>query len=280
MNCLKCNTENTGKFCTNCGEVLGCLECGAEVIGRFCTSCGCDALKKKSIKKEVGTEIEAKKPKGKSKAGKVILAILGIIIFLIIIAPKDDSTDTSSNSSNTSNNVEVATNNQPNNEPVVEDTEDTAMPKVEKDFIALIKKYMEQFDGAANELQQSALRNNRKIEISKLMKSKTIKSWTGTINNMTTTTEGKAHVSIQIAPEIEIMNMNNSFSDLNTNSLIDMNSQIYKDLINMAQGQKVIFSCQLLPDERDYIQEMSLTIAGSMQEPTFICKFDSIKPLN
>ena len=40
--CAKCSTENTGKFCTECGEPYGwtCSSCGAMSRGKFCTECG------------------------------------------------------------------------------------------------------------------------------------------------------------------------------------------------------------------------------------------------
>ncbi len=46
--CPNCNTQNTGKFCTNCGNPRPepqsdrwfCSECGTENHGKFCTNCG------------------------------------------------------------------------------------------------------------------------------------------------------------------------------------------------------------------------------------------------
>lgn len=44
--CPKCNAQNSGKFCTNCGSPAPandkwfCSECGTENHGKFCTNCG------------------------------------------------------------------------------------------------------------------------------------------------------------------------------------------------------------------------------------------------
>ncbi|MCK9453506.1 MAG: hypothetical protein M0Q90_17575, partial [Bacteroidales bacterium] len=155
-----------------------------------------------------------------------------------------------------------------------------AIPSEQEQFINAIENYVNSFRAAKNELQQYALRDQRKNELAKLMHGRSVSSWVGTISQLGTNTEGKAHLSIRVSPDIEIKTWNNALSDINSNTLIPKGSELYSSLFNLSRGQKVQFSGSFFSSEADYIEEISLTIQGSMRYPEFLFKFKSVKPIN
>ena len=154
-----------------------------------------------------------------------------------------------------------------------------ALPKVQNQFITTVGKYSSSFSEAKNELQQSLLRDNRKTEISTTLSSLRVKGWIGTISSLETNSEGKAILSLKISPDIRIKTWNNALSDINSYTLIEKSSSLYKTLLNLSQGQKVVFSGTFFPSKDDYVREGSLTISGSMTSPEYIFKFKSLKAI-
>ena len=157
---------------------------------------------------------------------------------------------------------------------------EVAIPSDQKQFINTIDRYINDFPAAKNELQQSALRDQRKNELATLMHGRSVSSWVGTISQLETNTEGKAILSIRVSPDIEIKTWNNAFSDIFSNTLITKGTALYSSLFNLSRGQKVQFSGSFFSSETDYIEETSITIQGSMRNPEFLFKFKSVKPLN
>lgn len=155
-----------------------------------------------------------------------------------------------------------------------------AIPSDQEQFINTIENYVNGFRAAKNELQQSALRDQRRNELANLMRGRSVSSWVGTISQLETNTEGKAILSIRISPDVEIKTWNNALSDINSNTLIAKGSELYSSLFNLSRGQKVQFSGSFFSSETDYIEETSMTIQGSMRNPEFLFKFKSVKPLN
>ena len=154
---------------------------------------------------------------------------------------------------------------------------DSQKPNNEVEFINVVKKYVNKFDKSKNELQQSLLRDERKQELFNLITSKYVESWIGVINQLSTNSEGKAILSIRISPNIEIKTWNNALSDIMANTLIDKGTLLYKTLTPLSTGQKVKFSGSFFPSRDDYIKETSMTIQGSMTNPEFLFKFESVE---
>ncbi len=149
-------------------------------------------------------------------------------------------------------------------------------PKDQNQFIEVVSEYVRKYPSANNQLQQSALRDQRKVSISRSLKNYKISSWVGTINDLQTDTEGKAILSIRISPDIEIKTWNNSLSDIGSNTLIEKGSPVYEKLFSLSAGKKVEFSGNFIKSKLDHIKETSLTIDGSMSNPEFLFKFKSI----
>lgn len=157
---------------------------------------------------------------------------------------------------------------------------DLIIPEIESKFINTVEKYSNDFNELNNELQQSIMRDQRQKYLLENLKKYSVKSWIGTIQKLETNSDGKAILSIRIAPDIEIKTWNNAVSDFESNSLIEKESSVYSSLLSLSEGQKVYFSGHFFPSNKDFIEETSLTIEGSMKKPEFLFKFESVKPIN
>jgi hypothetical protein len=147
---------------------------------------------------------------------------------------------------------------------------------VEQRFITVLNEYSGQFGSAANELQQSALRDKRRDSLAQIVGNREIENWRGRIAELKTNSDGKAILSVSIAPDIEIKTWNNALSDISSGTLIEKWNPVYGSLMNLKVGDTVVFSGTFLFSDNDYVQESSLTIMGSMTQPEFLCKFTSV----
>lgn len=154
------------------------------------------------------------------------------------------------------------------------------MPEDQLRFIGVVTEYVSGFKAAKNELQQSAMRDQRKEGILSTLGGYSVSSWVGTINQLETNTEGKAILSVRISPDIEIKTWNNALSDMASNTLIEKGTPVFSSLFNLSSGQRVKFSGSFFPSETDFIEETSMTIDGSMRDPEFLFRFKSVTPIN
>lgn len=153
------------------------------------------------------------------------------------------------------------------------------MPEDQARFIQIVTDYITKFGEVKNELQQSAAKDQRKVALSSSLSGYSIKSWTGTINQLETNTEGKAVLSVRVSPKIEIKTWNNALSDIASNTLIDKGTPVFNSLFDLTAGQRVSFSGSFHPSDSDFIKETSMTIDGSMLNPEFLFKFKTVTPI-
>ena len=104
------------------------------------------------------------------------------------------------------------------------------MPEDQLRFIGVVTEYVSGFKAAKNELQQSAMRDQRKEGILSALGGYSVSSWVGTINQLETNTEGKAILSVRISPDIEIKTWNNALSDMASNTLIEKGTPVFSSL--------------------------------------------------
>jgi uncharacterized protein YgiM (DUF1202 family) len=148
-------------------------------------------------------------------------------------------------------------------------------PDSQKQFEEIVATYAAEYDKGENELQQSVARNSRKKAFQQLgVRSAT--DWVGTLSDLSTNNDGKAVIAVKLG-DIEIKTWNNAFSDIGYDTLIDLESALFKSLLNAKKGANVRFSGSFFSgDDLDYVKENSLTIRGSMRNPEFIFKFADV----
>ncbi|HOD53513.1 MAG TPA: hypothetical protein PKJ08_03190 [Candidatus Cloacimonadota bacterium] len=166
----------------------------------------------------------------------------------------------------------------PSNSDNIQTQSKYEIPQLQSDFVKIYVKYSSDYNEAINELQKSLLRTKRSKEVSILFSnSKKAENWIGTIVSLSTNTEGKAALEIELLnTDIKIITWNNTLSDWDTNTLIPQDSKLFNSLLNMKEGDTVIFSGRFFADEKDGIIFCNLTELGAMTSPEILMKFESV----
>lgn len=209
---------------------------------------------------------------GAKQKKKSIIRWAGIIFAGLIIIGIINSSDTEKTSTKSDTKTQPP--------QIAKQSIESQIPEDQVRFIKIVTDNVSGFRGSKNELQQSILRDQRKVEISAALRGYTVNAWVGTINQLETNLDGKAILSVRISPNINVKTWNNALSDINSNTLIEKNTPIYGSLLNLSIGQQVKFTGTFFPSETDFIEETSITIDGSMQSPEFLFSFKSLTPIN
>ncbi|NTB99099.1 zinc ribbon domain-containing protein [Agrobacterium tumefaciens] len=151
------------------------------------------------------------------------------------------------------------------------------LPERQTSFIAAISDYKTRFDAAGNELQQSVLRDERRMAILKAVGGQLrAEGWLGTLLKLETNGDGNAIVIVRVAPNIDLATWNNAMSDILHSTLIEKGTPLYASLVNMSAGDRVKVSGNFIRAEADGLFEQSITIRGAMTAPEFLFKFTDI----
>jgi len=158
------------------------------------------------------------------------------------------------------------------------DSANADLPANERDFLAVVAEYKDRFRSASNELQQSALRDERRAALLKALASRlSVEDWAGTLRRLETNVEGKAIVTVRLATGVDVLTWNNALSDAMHETMIDKGTPLYAALMNMAVGDPVHISGSFIPSDEDGAWETSMTIDGSMTAPEFLFHFNKIE---
>jgi RNA polymerase subunit RPABC4/transcription elongation factor Spt4 len=238
------SNDSLWKSCKTCGKKIA-------VDAKACPQCGSRNSNKGWVKWVAG--------------GFAVLIVVNVIF------KEDDKGPTELRDANASVEKSVTDTPKPSAAPL-------NTPKSQSAFVDIVEGYSSQFPAAKNELQESAMRDERRSSIlSTLGSDLSVDNWIGTITSLETNTEGKGIVSIKVSPNVVLKTWNNAISDIVNNTLIEKNSSSYNALLNLAAGDSVVFSGYFFSSDEDGIHEMSVTISGSMQEPEFLFKFNKIE---
>lgn len=235
-----------------------CKECGKEVSAKAdkCPNCGVAIKKKRGCLANIGIVF-------------LLLIVIGVIGNLM--------SDKDKQASKPSKQEDMSPSTQDNNQQIATvDTKRIDLPKEQMDFISTVLSFTTKYKDADNELKKSAVRAERKAAISSKLKSLDIRDWIGDVKQMGTNSEGKAYIVVQLSDSnVAVKTWNNALSDIGSDTLIELNSNLFKSLSEMSKGTRIKFSGKFLKSDLDYVKEASLTEAGSMQNPEFIFKFSS-----
>lgn len=151
----------------------------------------------------------------------------------------------------------------------------------EQKFINIVVAAARESNSAHNEMQLGGIKNKRDKELCELIKDRKVNNWIGYIADLSANSDGYGVLSITIANNVILRTRNNSFSDIGSKTLIHPDSELFKTASQMLHGQKVKFSGTFLPGEKrlECLREASLTLGGTLSEPEFIFRFNSIEPI-
>jgi hypothetical protein len=159
--------------------------------------------------------------------------------------------------------------------------EPTSNAELESRLIQTVQEGRARYASGTTEVQQGAARPMRAQAICKVLpSSKSVINWIGTVRRLSTNTDGKGILVIEIAPDIDILTWNNALSDIFDNTLIDSRTAVFNTMLTLQPGQKVRFNGSFLPSDVDCVKESSVTMHGSIRHPEFLFHFLSVLPMN
>ncbi|WP_310559472.1 hypothetical protein [Flavobacterium sp.] len=165
------------------------------------------------------------------------------------------------------------------NKEKIRDNPSLAFPKTQQDFLSVLQSTENEYKEQPNELKKSAVKTKRGNLIKNALgNTRNFVEWIGIVRNMETTSKGKAIFEVELeGTGVTIMTMNNEFSDLFGNTLIDQKNPLYNIIAELKKGDKVRVSGEFVESpENDYVYELSMTESGSMKNPDFIVKFNKV----
>ena len=152
------------------------------------------------------------------------------------------------------------------------------MPKEQQAFHDAIVAARAAYDSAENDLAKGGTRPARGAAICGAVEGRKVDGWVGTVYALSTNSEGKGVLSIEMPGDIWLSTWNNALSDISSDTLIDPASSLFSDLAKLSEGQKVTFSGSLFSDKEkiDCFDEKSLSLPGSMEQPEFVFDFSDV----
>jgi len=150
-----------------------------------------------------------------------------------------------------------------------------AIPAEQQTFISIVSSARDQYKSLNNEIQKSQARDARRAKLQSIPLH--INGWVGKLVEIDTNSDGLGIVRISIGDDIAIGTWNNALSDMNDGTLIQKGSPVYNSLARLNEGAQVRFSGYFVNSTEDFIKEVSLTQDGSMTDPQFLIRFQSIE---
>jgi len=147
------------------------------------------------------------------------------------------------------------------------------LPALEARFIEIVSAAQGESRRAENDMQRGGIKARRDKALCGVMTS-AVTDWIGTIEEVSSNSDGKGVLEIAIAEDIKIKTWNNALSDVGSNTLIEPGSPVFDAASAMKRGQRVAFSGVFFRGSQgDCLQEASMSLRGKLEEPEFIFRF-------
>lgn len=153
---------------------------------------------------------------------------------------------------------------------------------IESRFVSIVSQAQNENSSASNDMARGGIKASRDEKICSIISGSKVENWNGKIKTLSSNSDGKGVLAIEIAPGIILTTHNNSFSDSlsNISTLIEPSSELFKKASSMKVGEDVTFSGVFIPGNESCIDEKSLSLQGGLSEPEFIFKFEGISEHN
>ena len=198
---------------------------------------------------------------------KILKIIGGIFVALVIIGifVGDDDTDTNS-SSKGSNAISLV---------------ETKRPQIQKDFVNIVSTAQNESKNTENDMQKGGIISARDKNLCNLLGNNSqITNWTGTVKKISSNSDGKGVLFVEIAKKVQMQTWNNAFSDIGDKTLIEPETELFNSAASLKKGQEVVFSGSIFFSKDGCVKEQSLSLRGKLESPGFTFKFSKIAPLN
>lgn len=222
--------------------LIKCKECGHEVSkkAKTCPNCG-----------------------NKTKPGVFKQIVLGLVGAFVIITVIGAFTDDSGGGPATT----------AEDEPVI------TVPSSQKAFVDAVRKAQGAADEASNDMAKGGVRATRADEVCQALGSSgRAIGWVGEIDSIDSNSEGKGVLSVTLARNVTVSTWNNAMSDIGAGTLIDPGTALFNTVSSMSEGDLVEFSGSFFANDLDCVSEQSITLDGSLDDPEYTMKFESVEP--
>jgi hypothetical protein len=91
---------------------------------------------------------------------------------------------------------------------------DEKRPEAQTRFIEAVSAAQKKSKDADNDMQRGSAKSERDKNVCALIKNMKVKDWTGTITKITSNSDGKGVIEVEIAKNISVKTWNNSLSDI------------------------------------------------------------------
>ncbi|VTU28628.1 hypothetical protein SRS16CHR_04304 [Variovorax sp. SRS16] len=156
------------------------------------------------------------------------------------------------------------------------------LPADEQNFINAVAIAQGASNSAQNDMQRGSAKATRDQAICSTLKPQNLvaRNWTGTVKKITSNSEGKGVLEVEISPDVLVKTTNNAVSDSFFGTLMDPSNPVFQIASGMKPGQAVTFSGNFFPDigKTECVEEGSLTLIGKLEGPEFIFKFSALAP--
>jgi hypothetical protein len=106
-----------------------------------------------------------------------------------------------------------------------------------------------------------------------------VKDWVGTLTKVDTVLGGKkGQVAVKVADDVQLHTWSRESEDTKAHTLVDPNSDVYRDLADLTSGDQVRFSGAFVPKGATCIHETSLFARNGMLTPGFVFRFTAVGP--
>ena len=153
------------------------------------------------------------------------------------------------------------------------------MPQDESKFISILRDARREYEAGSNDMAKGAARPARGAALCAALQSPVVSGWVGRIYKLSSNSEGKGVLELEVDPSSYVKTWNNALSDMADETLIEPSSRVFRKAVALKEGQWIKFSGTLIPDQTDCFKEGSVGLRGSIQEPEFIFKFSDVVPL-
>jgi hypothetical protein len=154
------------------------------------------------------------------------------------------------------------------------------MPPSEYAFVSAVQEATAAYDAARTETAREGARLQRHGAICATLRDTrgAVKDWVGEIIRFGAADDGRGMLLVSVADHVALGTWDNSAEDeLAGHTLIATRSPLFGALSAMKSGDTVIFSGSFVYDPIDCAREQSLTLEGSMTDPEFLFRFDSVR---
>jgi hypothetical protein len=150
-------------------------------------------------------------------------------------------------------------------------------PKDQKEFVAHINTYRELIDGLDDGVKEAAAIRERDTDLLKHVgKDREVIGWVGTVFDKGLTRNGKAYLSLEIAPGARVQTWSNQIQDINGNTLIPPDSPVFAQFEEVNVGDNVVFSAEFQKGEDTDLEQGNWLERYYGFDPEFIVEFRSV----